>query len=800
MIKNYFKTAWRNILRNKTISFINLFGLSVGMTAAVLILIWVQNERSFDNYHPDAKNIFHVVTQNKFTQGEEWVWESSPLPMAEAAQVDIPDVVLTARMAPYSDNQVIEINRKLFREKGIAYVDNNWFTMFHYNLKQGSFSSFIKDPYGVVLTESTARKFFGNQEAIGQIIRNDSTDFTVRAIVKDNPVNSSFQFEILMPLSKFVSYQKKIGNNVGWGNFNYVTFLKLEGTADVNAVEKKLNELIRSNKGSNSKITATLEKLADMHFDTSASYSAFSHTKKEKTDVFSILALLLLLTASINYINLTTAKASLRSKEVSIRKIIGAKSMHLFLQFIVESVLISLLSLFFSIILIQLSLPFFNLLTGTNFVSFFSSYMVWKILLATLFALIIINGIYPALLLSSFKPLNVFRGNSLLKLKDTSIRKGLVVFQFTVSVILIIGTLVVFKQLQFIQTTNPGYNRDQIVSMQIPFKTIISMGEEQRAGFINAMKNELSANVNTQLVTSSNQPIVDVNNQMTGGAKWEGKDSLFNPSITTFAVDANYQKVFELQMKEGRWYWPNDKLDTRNYILNETAVKVMKLHQPIIGQRFSFNNIEGTIIGVVKDFHHSTLHSIIQPVLMHDDQSWQTYISVKARAGNIKQTLAKMETVWHKFLPNEPFEYEFMDDTFNALYDQDMKTSKLILGFSLIAIIISALGLFGLTAFTVERQRKEIGIRKVLGATVSDITSKLSKEFIILVSIAFLIASPIAWWVMNKWLEDFAYRININWSVFVFAGLAVLLIALVTVSFQAVRAAVANPVKSLRTE
>jgi len=800
MIKNYFKTAWRNIIRNKTTSFINLFGLSVGMAAAALILIWVQNERSFDSYHPDAKNIYHVVTQNKFTQGEEWVWESSPLPMAEAAQVDIPEVVLTTRMAPYSDNQIIEINRKLFREKGIAFVDNNWFSMFHYNLKQGSLSSFMKDPYGVVLTESIARKFFGNQDAIGQIIRNDSTDFTVRAIVKDNPANSSFQFQIMLPLSKFVAYQKKIGNNVGWGNFNYITFLKLEGTAKINSVEKKLNDLLRRDKGSHSKITATLEKLADMHFDTKTSYSAFSHTKKSKIQIFAILALLLLLTASINYINLTTAKASLRSKEVSIRKIIGAKSSHLFLQFIIESVLISLLALFVSIIFIQLSLPFFKQLSGTNFVSIFASFMVWKVLLSTLLVTIIFNGIYPALLLSSFKPLNVFRGNSLLKLKDTSIRKGLVIFQFTVSVILIIGTLVVFKQLQFIQTSNPGYNRDQIVSMQIPFKTIIFLGDEQRAGLINSMKHELSTNVNTQLVTSSNQPIVDVNNQMIGGAKWEGKDSLFNPAITTFSVDANYQKVFELQMKEGRWYWPNDKSDTRNYILNETAVKELKLNQPVIGQRFSFNNIEGKIIGVVKDFHHSTLHSKIQPVLMHDDQSWQSYISVKARAGNIKKTLAIMETIWHKFLPSEPFDYEFMDDTFNALYEQDMKTSKLILGFSLIAIIISAMGLFGLTAFTVERQRKEIGIRKVLGATVSDITSKLSKEFIILVGISILIASPIAWWVMNKWLEDFAYRININWSVFVFAGLAVLLIALVTVSFQAIKAAVANPVKSLRTE
>jgi ABC-type antimicrobial peptide transport system permease subunit len=326
------------------------------------------------------------------------------------------------------------------------------------------------------------------------------------------------------------------------------------------------------------------------------------------------------------------------------------------------------------------------------------------------------------------------------------------------------------------------------------------MKDDQRSSFLENIKYELSKNVNTQLVTSSNQPIVDVNNTNSGSSKWDGKDSLFNPTVNTLSVDAQYQKVFELKMKEGRWYYPDDKGDLKNYILNETAVATFNIHKPVIGQRFSFNKIEGRIIGVVKDFNHSSMHKKIAPVLMHNDPGWMLYISVKAREGNLKQTLATMETVWNKFLPNEPFDYIFMDDTFTALYKADVKTSKLILIFSFIAIIITALGLFGLTAFTVERKRKEIGVRKVLGASVGNITSLLSKEFVFLVCIAIFIASPIAWWVMNKWLEDFAYRININWSVFVFAGGAALIIALVTVSVQAIKAAVANPVKSLRTE
>lgn len=800
MIKNYFITTWRNLWRNKTTSFINLFGLSVGITAAVLILMWVQNERSFDSYHPDAQNIYRIINHIKVSKDEDWIWETTPLAMASAAKQDIPEIATATRIMSEWELQVFNINNKLFSEKKCAYIDNNWFDVFHYDFKQGNVASFIKDPYGMILTESVAEKFFGDQDAIGQTIKIDSTNFTVRAVVKDNPSNSSFQFDVLMPLSVFVANQKKSGTDTGWGNFNYITFLKLTKTANVNVVVRKLNVVIAKNRGKDNNATISLHSLTSMHFDTRIGFSSFKHTEKKKTYIFSVLALMLLLTACINYVNLTTARASLRAKEVSIRKIVGAYSKHLFFQFITESVVVSVLALAVSLLLIKLSLPYFNQLTDMSFVSPFSSLMVWKVLLGTLIATIILNGVYPALLLSSFKPLNVFRGKSLLKVKDSGLRKGLVVFQFALSVMLIIGTVVVFRQLQFVQSSNPGYNRSQIISMRLPFKSLIYMKEDARSSFVDNIKYELSKNVNTQLVTSSNQPIVNVTNTNSGSSKWDGKDSLFNPTVHTLSVDARYQKVFDLKMKEGRWYYPNDKSDLKNYILNETAVKVFGLHQPVIGQRFSFSKIEGTIIGVVKDFHHSSMHDKIEPVLIHNDPVWMTYISVKAREGNIKQTLATMEAVWYKFLPDEPFDYTFMDDTFNALYKSDLKTSKLILIFSIITIIISALGLFGLAAFTAERKKKEIGIRKVLGATIINITSLLSKEFVILVGIAILIASPVAWWVMNKWLEDFAYRINIGVWVFVFAGFTALFIALVTVSFLAIKAAVANPVQSLRTE
>ncbi len=798
MIRNYFITAWRNLWRNKTTSFINLFGLSVGITAAVLILMWVQNERSFDSYHPDTRNIYRIVSHIKISKDEDWIWQMAPLDIASAAKQEIPEVVAATRIVPERGTPVFNIDNKLFSEKNCAYIDNYWFDVFHYELKQGNITSFLNDPYGLILTESRAEIFFGDRVAIGQIIKIDLTNFTVRAVVKDNPSNSSFQFDVLMPLSVFVADQKKSGMDMGWGTFNFATFLKIKDAVNVDAVVKKLNTIIQKNRGKNNNATLSLHSLASMHFDKNVSY--FNHTEKKTIYIFSVLALMLLLTACINYVNLTTAKASLRAKEVSIRKIIGARSNHLFFQFITESVVVSVLALTISILLIWLSLPFLNQLTEINFTTPFSSFMVWKVLLGTLLAVIILNGIYPALLLSSFKPLNVFRGKSVLNVKDSGIRKGLVVFQFTLSIMLIIGTIVIFKQLQFIQSSNPGYNRSQIISMRVPFRTLFYLKEDTRGDFIDNIKYELSKNVNTQLVTSSYQPIVNVTNVSAGSSEWEGKDSLFNPTVHTLWADAQYSKVFELQMKEGRWYYPNDKGDLKNYILNETAVKTLHLRQPVIGQWFSFNGSKGAIIGVVKDFHHNSMHDKIEPVLISYNPTWMPYISVKAREGNIRQTLETMERVWRKFIPSEPFDYIFMDDTFNALYKADIKTSKLILIFSIITIIISALGLFGLTAFTVERKTKEIGIRKVLGATVTNITSLLSKEFIILVCIALIIANPVAWLAMNKWLEDFAYRINIGFWVFVFAGLTVLIIALATISFQVIKAAVINPVKSLRIE
>lgn len=797
MLKNYLKTAWRNLFRNKTTSFINLFGLSVGMTAAVLILFWVQNETTFNSYHPGAENIYRITNSIKVNANDTWVWESSPMPMADAAKKEIPQIETSARLLSIPKVN-ININNKLFSEEKSAYVDKNWFSIFHYDFVSGNPVAFNQNPFSLILTETKAKKYFGNDNAIGKVIRIDNKNFTVQAVIKNNPSNSSFQFDILMQLDAYLSDTETRKNAESWNNFGYLTFLKLRTDANPSLVTNKLNKILINNKKDNT-IVSSLQPLKNMYFEDGLQSSELVHGNKKTTYIFSALALLLLITACINYVNLTTAKASLRAKEVSVRKIVGAQRIGLFYQFIAESLMVSLFALMITLLLIQLSLPAFNALTEKHFFLSITSITVWKVLLGTLLFATVLNGAYPAALLSSFKPLNVFRGKSILKVQDSSFRKGLVVFQFSLSVMLIIGTMVIFKQLHFLQKSNPGYNASQVVSLEIPFNTYFSIKDDEKETFFKSLKQEMLSQSSIAGVASAGSPIVELNSLSTGNADWDGRDTNYNPSIAQFSADEDFEKVLGLQMKDGRWFMRGNT-DRHNYILNETAIQQFNLDKPVIGQRFTWGGDTGQVIGVVKDFHYKSMHEKIGPMVIQNNKGSGLFLYIKTNPGNIIQALHAAENSWKKFFPAEPFNYTFLDDTFNNVYKADIKVSQIILTFSIITIIISALGLFGLAAFTAEQRTKEIGIRKVLGATVINITTLLSKNFVKLVLIAIVIASPVAYLAMYKWLQDFAYRINIGWSIFIAAGATVLFIALFTVSFQAIKAAVANPVKSLRTE
>ncbi|MCW3109339.1 MAG: hypothetical protein JWQ09_3845 [Segetibacter sp.] len=791
MFKNYFKTAWRSLLKNKTTALINITGLSVGMTAAVLILLWVQNEMNFDNYHPDADKVFRVTTN---LTANNWIWESSPLLLADAVKKEVPEVEKTARL---NDNNwpVFNIKGNLTYEKSCAYVDDDWFNIFHYDFIEGNATSFGQSLFSIILTATAAKRYFGDQKAVGATIRIDSTDYVVKAIVADAPSNSSFRYNAFIPLPVLLLNKELKENDEQWGNFNYITFIKLKANTNAEAAAKKMTDVLQKNK-QDKEVYLDLMSLKDMHFESQVTSSKFVHGSRSTVYIFSMLAFLLLLIACINYVNLTTAKASLRAKEVSVRKIVGAKRSHLFYQFIAESLLVSIVSLVITLLLIQISLPLFNTVTDKHFVLLITSFSMWRIIGITLLTALLLNSIYPALLLSSFKPLNVFRGITILKVKDTYFRKGLVTVQFMISVMLIAATIIIYRQMQFIQHHNPGYNRSQVLSFAVPQ----NIDWNKKGSIVQSLKQDLLTHSSIQSVTNTNQPIVNIGSVSMGSADWDGHDTTYNPKISQLSTDADFVKTMQVQMKEGRWFQQGNEADKNNVVLNETAVTDLKIHQPVIGQRFSFKGRTGQIIGVVKDFNYHSLHDKTGPLAAFNDPAWFSFFMVKIAPNNAAKAVQDVQDTWKKLLPGSPLEYSFLDDSFNELYKEDQRTSSLIFVFAIIAVFISSLGLFGLAAFAAEQRTKEIGIRKVLGATVANITTLLSKDFVKLVSVAILIASPIASWAMNQWIQNFAYRVDIGWWMFAVAGAIALLIALIMTSFQAIKAAIANPVKSLRTE
>ncbi|HMH23976.1 MAG TPA: ABC transporter permease [Puia sp.] len=795
MLKNQFRFAWRSLWKNRRINWINIAGLSAGMTSAILIFLWVQNETSYDAYHPGADRIYRITSN---ITSAKWKWATAPLPLADAMTAELPQVEKTAAVQS-AYGIYFHIGDEFFEEKDAAHVGKDWFDLFHYDFIEGTAATFLQHPFSLALTESKAKKYFGNRSAIGQKIRIDSADYEVRAVVKDNPSNSSFQYDVLIPLDAWLADPGQRKNDMTWNNYNYLVFLKLRPGANTVQTAKKITDLVnRSQKEPGTVID--LEPLRQMHFETDLTSSGTAVIDHRTVYIFSILGIFLLVIASINYVNLTTARASLRAKEISIRKIVGADKKGLFIQFILESFLISLVSLLITVLLVRLSIPVFNELTGKHFTDPLTSPGMWKIVGFTVLAATALNGIYPAILLSSFNPLNVFKGSSILKFKDVYLRKGLVVLQFTFSIILIISTIIIQRQLNYIHTTNPGYNRSQVFSFRLPWTLFRHKTNEEKASTLNSIKHELLSRTGISGVSIASQSIVHLSSSNSGSADWEGHDSSFKPTVYQLSADEDYQQVFQIKMKEGRWFRPENTTDLHNFILNETAVNDLKMRKPVLGQRFSFQGDTGTVIGIVKDFHYASLHDRIAPLVLFNRNGWRSTFYIKTQEGKTAQALATARSLSQQYNPGKPFDYSFLDDEFNKLYQADTKLSRLILVFSIIAIVISCMGLFGLAAFASEQRVKEIGIRKVLGATVTNILTLLSKDFIRLVVLSILIATPIAGWAMHKWLQDFAYHIPVSVDIFVLAGILAVLIALTTISFQAIKAALSNPVKSLRTE
>ena len=802
MIKQYLKTAWRNLLKQPSTSLINIGGLAIGMTAAVFIFLWVKNEFNFDNYHKDADRIFRVKNYLAIDKRETWAWENSPYLLGEEAKQQIPEVLNVCRLRAMGwGGQYFNIKGQFYKEDDCAYVDAEWFNVFDYKFIRGNAAAFNEHPFSLLLSETKAKKYFGNDDPVGKIIRIDTVDYQVQGVVKDNPVNSSFQFDVLVPLAARMANAGNKSNDESWGNFNYLTFIKLTPTGTPQTVAEKLKAII-AKKRDKDDLKIGLIAVKDLRFENDLQNSIMQHSEKKVAYIFAVLGNLLLLIACINYVNLTTARATLRAKEVSIKKIVGAGKRQLFTQFIVESVMISIIALALTLFLTQLTLPVFNRFAERDFILSFTSPGLWLVIGSTLLVTILVTSIYPAVLLSSFKPLAVFRGMNVLQIKDGALRKGLVILQFAISIILIIGTIVMYWQLQFINNQNIAYIRSQVLSFTIPYKIIKKHKKDNWPLLTSAVKKELLAQNNIEAVSLMNQgSVINMDGFSSGDSNdWDGREKDFKPAIAFFYVDTSFKNIINLQISEGRWYEAGNVSDEHNSILNETAVREFNIHKPVIGQRFTSQGDTGVVIGVVKDFYYKSMHEKIVPVVIRsaDENNWS--FLVKISPGKIKEVQQSAEKVWKQFFADEPFSYSFLDEEFDKLYRADHKTSALIWIFSAIAIFISCLGLFGLAAFTAERRTKEIGIRKILGAGMPHIVSLLSKEFVYMVLFSIIIAFPVAWWAMNKWLENFAYRINLEWWIFLVAAVIALLIALLTVSFQAIKAAIANPVKSLRSE
>lgn len=790
MIKNYLKTAWRNLLNNKFYSAINITGLTVGLTVGLLVLLWVNDELSFDKFNTKAGQIYKVNAQIG-TGSSQQVWGGVQGPVATFALKEVPGVVNAVRLTNCYNYSFFRYKGQLISESNdkLKFTDPSLFKVFDYKLLKGNPDNPFPTDNSIIVTESTAKKFFGNESPIGKVLLADNKDnFVVNGVVADFPGNSSIDCDILFSMTVRKNMYGKTdfwkSMDSDWGDYYLETYLLLQPGASTETIADKLTRIhVKNQDGTKlSDGHYLLQPLEKIHLYAPDGSSSAMQTVR----VFAIVAILILLIAAINYVNLSTARAMLRSKEVSVRKIIGAARAQLFSQFIVETVLFFGISLILAFALISILMPFYNTLSGKNMHFDLMSVSVWQVVGLTVFITLIASGIYPALLLSSFKPINALKGKLSLGVGNSVFRKVLVVCQFTFSIGLIIGTLIINRQLNYIQNKELGFDKSFVFS--VPMRDMENHFE--------SVKGELMNQAGITGVTTGDGSIVSIGNT-TGDTDWDGKAKDRSFMIHPMAIDQDFIKFFKLKLDAGASF-TGIKPDSAHYILNETAVRDAGIKNPI-GKRFSLWGTNGIIIGVLKDFHFASLKQKIEPfVFKYQPHTWQ--LLVKTTGKDAPRALKTVEKTWKRYNPNFPFTYTFLDQTYEALYKSDQRTGTLFNVFAGIAILISCLGLFGLAAYTTQVKVKEIGIRKVLGASIANITTMLSRDFLTLIVLAILIASPIAWYAMNKWLQDFVYRATIQWWIFAVAGMAAILIALITISYQSIKAALANPVKSLRSE
>jgi len=792
MIKNFFKVAYRNLLRNTVFSAINITGLAIGMAAAILILLWIQNELSYDNFHINKDRIYEVW--NRVPDGGKISTSNTVSALtARALEKDVPEVERAVRVKSGGDLLFTVGDKKIIKSGGI--VDTGFLQTFTFPMLKGDPRTALNDMHSILLTEKTAKSLFGSDDAMGKVIRLDNKDnVTVTGIMKDVPVNSDFEFDYLLPWS-YIKLDK--GQDLGWSDNSTLTYIMLKQNVSYASASAKIKLLRQKYSDEAKKINW---ELFAYPFKRSHLHSSFTNGVEDNggfiktVKLFGIIAGFILLIACINFMNLSTARSEKRAKEVGIRKVVGAGKGSLISQFIGESVFLALLACIIAVIIVVISLPAYNQLTRKSLFIDFGNVYTWVSFVGFILFTGLLAGSYPAFFLSSFQPVKVLKGTFKKVHAVVTPRKALVVLQFTFAIVLIICTIIIKQQIDFARNRETGYNKDHLV---YHFMT----GDIPKNYTL--IKNELLASGVATSITKTNSPLTE--RWSDGwGQDWEGKDPGERISFDRYLADEGLGTTAGLQFVQGRdldlKQFPTD---STGMIINESSLKVMKFKDPI-GKKVSDLGVDWHIVGVVKDFILTSPYEPTRPILICGAKSSFMRFNVIQIKLNAKNTttdnLKKMEAIFKKYNPQYPFEYKFVDEAYAKKFNREQRQGTLAALFAGLTIFISCLGLFGLATYTAENRIKEIGVRKVLGASVTGITTLLSKDLVTLVIISFIIASPVAYWGMSKWLMDYTYRVTINWWVFALAGALSVMIALLTVSYQSIKAALANPIKSLRAE
>jgi putative ABC transport system permease protein len=791
MLKNYFKIALRSLWRHKAFSILNIAGLSVGMTAFFLVYQYVRFEMSYDRFNTKKDRIYRLNTDIKAPSSTLY-WPSSSAPMGPNLKNDYPEVEKFVRMNWFS--MLVRKGDIKFQESNAVFTDSSLFSIFDFPLLRGDAMTALKEPYSVVLSATTAKKYFGNANPMGQtiLIMDSGYHAKVTGVMKDIPENSSVKADIYVSTSTMKRFRDSI--DYRWGNFNVYTYLLLKPGANANGLQSKLRSFIQRHHGKVLKAqqqdyTLHLEKMKDVYW---SPRGGFVKGSRSNVYIFSIVGLFILLIAGINFVNLTTARSTERAKEVGIRKVVGAARLQLTGQFLGESVLVGFFAFLSSLCLCSLVLPLFNQLAGKTISTGVFSQLAYPFTLLVITLIIgLLAGAYPALVLSSFNPITSLKGRFSSSKRGLALRKGLVIAQFTISIILIIGTTVIYSELNYLRSQDLGFDKDQLLVLDTHNDAHKAVFRQQISTLPHVQSTAFSGSIPGN---GTYEAYSEVENA-------KGEMQVANMDLTY--VDFGYLEQYKMKLLAGRFFSTDIVTDTMHaMILNEKALKVFGYSSPqaAIGRRFSQWGKKGTIIGVIKDYNFFGLQQEIKPLSVCIEFPDCNYLSVKVGHEDLPATIAAIKKKWEELGPLRPLDYYFLDEAFNRQYRSEERFGTLFIIFAVLAIFISCLGLLGLASYSTLQRTKEVGVRRVMGASVAAIVRLLSADFLKLVLIAFLVAVPLAWYVMDKWLQDFAYRMTMGWWIFLGSGLAAVTIAFITISYQAMRAAVASPVKSLRSE